>query len=296
MKSELQAALVTGLEVASMTAAGASLVLADLSASLRRWRLLAIALLINFALLPAVGWLIASATAESAGGIAAAVLILAAAPGGGTGPLLALVAGADVALSVAVTFLLALGSCVLTPLFLYLGAGAHAEHGVTAPPLLQLLSALALYQLLPLAIGASVRARAPKLGERVAKLASRVAIVLLAVLAAGLVQRLSSVFVTTSLRGWCALLGLVVASLWAWLPVRDAPSRVRSLALTTGIRNCSLSLVIAARWGHQQAVVAVLQFAFTMYAVCFLYAGWARSSGLTRAPALPGHPIPRDGD
>jgi bile acid:Na+ symporter, BASS family len=276
---QLQGAAVTLLELTSMLAAGASLSYGDLLHGLRQWRPLLATISLNCLALPAFAWSLVHALSHEELAIAQALLITAASPGGGTGPVLALHARADVPLSVVLTFALALVSSLSTPFSLELFQLVAADANGYA--LTNLLRPLALYQLVPLVVGMAMRSRAPRVASMMANVCSKLALALLLLLGLVLLRELYDALRTTSAVAWATLLLTSIAGILGSHWMLSSGPRSAAIALTTTVRNCALSLMIAARWTTHGTVVAVLQFALVMYAVALSYTFFVRSRQLS---------------
>jgi BASS family bile acid:Na+ symporter len=272
--AQLQGTAVTLLVITSMFAAGASLSYRDLIHGLRQWRALLAAVAFNCLLLPVFAWLMGRGLLQGELAIAQALLITAASPGGGTGPVLVLHARADVPLSVVLTFALALISSVSTAVTLEHFKLVSYTQGYA---LTDLLGPLAVYQLMPLLVGMSLRSCAPRAASPLASICSKLALALLVLLGVVLLRELSDALRATSARAWTAL--VIVAAAGILCSHRLLPSTTGSaaIALTTTIRNCALSLLIASRWTTRGTVVAVLQFALVMYSIALSYTFLIRS-------------------
>lgn len=140
---------------------------------------------------------------------------------------------------------------------------------------------LVLFQLAPLAAGSAIRWRLPASADRWAGPAQRGANALLLLVIAGLLVTKGQVLLQMDWLGLgvCVLLACANVALGAL--VGGPPSVRRSLALVTGVRNISLSLLLAASYLPDPLTdVAILSFGlFTMVVPALAAAVWARRPG-----------------
>ncbi len=247
------AALVIALAVVSTLAAGASV-------DDRRWRahlagtrgVLALQLLA----LPALAWALDRGLGLGPAG--AGLIVAAAAPGGSTGPLLALLAGGAMpfaaALFVALTVAGAVVAVVATLALDVAGVGAVARAAAI----------VTVVSLAPLLVGLALRARHPTLAIRLARGLSRLgAGLLLATLVALAVQHGGDL---ADPRTLAVAAALIVASI---APASLLAPRARALAAAqVGLtRNLTLALVVLVAIDAPAAAIgAVLSYGLLMYA------------------------------
>ena len=251
--------LVAVLLVAGMVALGTALDVGLLRARLRHPGGLVVVLAVNLLVVPAVGVALAAA-ADLAPPVALGLVLAAAAPGGGTGALLALHARGDVPTGVVLQVLLAGSSLLVTPLWVAAYAGGSE---LSVGPLVVGLLA---FQLAPLAAAALLRARRPGAAARLHPLARRVADVSLVVLVVGLLLTEGGELgrIGAQALGLMAVLVLLTLAT-VLLPVGDAAVR-RAAGMTTAVRNLSLAL-LAASYAADPAVtsLSVLAYGLVMY-------------------------------
>ncbi|HVK16437.1 MAG TPA: bile acid:sodium symporter [Fimbriiglobus sp.] len=226
--------------VACMAAAGLGLGVRDVIAPLRRARLVALAVVANFVVAPALAYaLIAVIPLERP--YAIGLLLLGGAAGAPFLPKLAELAKGDLAFSVGLMLLLTVGSVAFMPVVLPL-----LIPGLSADPW-PILRPLLVTMLLPLAAGMAVRRRSERWASRlrpVIGVVSNVSMVLAVVLLVGLnfgamigtfgsgAVAVAVLFVAVSLAVGYALGG-------------PAPGTRSVLGLGTGQRNVAAALVIA---------------------------------------------------
>ncbi|WP_125810809.1 hypothetical protein [Actinoplanes sp. ATCC 53533] len=254
--------LVVGvLLIASMTAAGTAVTVADFRALAARRVVLAVAVAVNVLLVPGLA-VVACAVAGLAPSATLGIVLAAAAPGGGTGALLTLHARGDLALAAALQGVLAPLGLLSAPLWAEVSGHDVVASGWAGAGLV--VGGLA-GQLAPLALGMWLRRRDPDRAARVHRVARRVADVLLA----GLV----GYFVVTAggqlpALGWppiavaVLLVGVCLAvTMIGWL---GRPAIRRAVAMTSAVRNLSLALFFATPAGVG-VVVALLAYGLVMY-------------------------------
>jgi len=202
-------------------------------------------ILLNFVVVPCVAaGLVAGLDVTPAAG--AAVIIMAVAPGGPMGAFLAQQARGDLAMAVALLLALNLLNPLLTPGWIdLLGL---AQEG-TELELFGIFKTLVGYQLIPLSVGLLMRDRVPAFTARWQPRVSRLAQLLLVIIVVGFTITNGEVLSELSIRPVIAILGTVGASLGVGLLFgigeRGLPA---SLALTAGIRNGSMALVLVGAW------------------------------------------------
>lgn len=243
-----------------MIATGLSVAGADLLRVARNGRLVALALLANYLLVPAVTvallrWF------DAHPAIASGFLILAVCPGAPYGPPFTAIAKGDTTLSVGLMVLLAGTSALAAPALLAcllpLVPGNEAlpvdAHGI--------LVVLLVTQLLPLCIGVTIRQRRPSLAARFLAPALRLSKVLNLAAVALILATKYPVLIEIRLRGLLGMLLLLGASVAiGWWSGGPALETRKSLAVTTALRNVSVGLVIASGDFGPGAVTVVVAY------------------------------------
>ena len=256
--------LIGALAVVSTLAAGLAAAPEGGAAVARRTMVLAVVL--NVAALPLAVWAaVRLAGLDAAGGL----VLAAAAPGGSTGPLLAVLGGGEAALAARAFVVLTVagtGSALAVTAALDAGSGG----AVAVAALVGAATALA-----PLVAGLAVRARAPAWARHwqpwLARLALALLVATVAVLAArhGAAARLADVVVGA---------GATVAAL-AIGRVAGGPAARCALAQVSAVRNLTLALVVLAAIGAPPArSVSVLGYGLAMYVVALAAAVGGRSA------------------
>jgi BASS family bile acid:Na+ symporter len=253
------------LVVAMMASVGLHLSLAEAWAGLRRWWVLALAVLANVLLMPAlvlgVGELL-----DLSAGTRMGLLVVAAAPGGPTGPMFTRMAGGDLGFGTSLQVLLSVLALVGAPLTVAL-LGGHGGQSLLWP----MVEMLALFQLLPLVSGMLVRGWRRAWADRLGPLLGKLANALLLLVVIGLLVTRGEDLLTQGLGVHAALVALVVlpiASGFAWPP---GPLRATLLAagFVTTVRNVSVALLLSASFFvHDPAVdVVILVWGFYMMVI-----------------------------
>ena len=263
--------------VTSMLAMGMSLTIAQIVEPLRNVRLVVLALLANFVLVPALAYLIA-AVIPIDDDLRTGLIVLATAAGAPFLPKLVQVAHGPIALGVGVMVLLMLVTIAYLPIVLPL-----LLPGVDVDPW-SIAQSLVVLMLVPLAIGLLIRANAASTAAEYGPVftkASSLAIVILMV--AGLALSARNILGLLGTGGIVALL-LFVAGLLAIgvvLGGRDPGTRA-VLGLGTAQRNVSAALVVTAQNFGTDTLTFVLVGAIVMLLILMPV---ARRLGGGTAPA-----------
>jgi len=174
-------------------------------------------------------------------------------PGGTASNLVALIAKADVALSVLLTSCSTILASVATPILVKLLVGSTiAISGWT------LCTATARVVLLPVLLGMLVNARAPKLATRISRFTPFASVILVALICGGVVAENAPLLFSTSSSGGARLVPLIVSSVLGlhsvgFLAGYLVPRRglgfgertSRTISIETGMQNSALAVVLA---------------------------------------------------
>jgi len=239
--------------VSSMLAVGLSLTLGQILSPLRNGRLVALALLLNFVLMPLAALLIARLLRLDQP-LGVALLLLGTAGGAPFLPLLARIAKGNLAFAVGLMVLLMVVTVGYMPLVLPL-----LLEGVSVDPL-KIGRSLVLLMLLPLAIGLLVKARLNAVAARVQPSLNRVSTLTLALLIVLLlatnIQNVLSLFGT---RGVLAsILFIVLASGIGWIMGGQGSDTRGVLALGSAQRNIAAALVVGGQNFEDPRVVVMV--------------------------------------
>jgi predicted Na+-dependent transporter len=226
--------------ITSMLAMGLSLTVKQIIDPLRNARLVILALVANFVVVPIVAYLILLVIPLEQG-LATGLIIIATAAGAPFLPKLAQVAKGDVALSVGLMVLLMVVTIVYLPIVLPL-----LLQGVQVNPL-DIAQSLVILMLIPLAAGLFVKARYETVAESLfphMNQASSLAMVLLVV--SGLAVNIRSIIGVIGTGGILAILIFLVVSLVCGYLLGGREAGIRSvLGLGTAQRNLSAAFLVA---------------------------------------------------
>lgn len=264
----LQSIAISVLVVLMMVAIGLDLTVEDLRAGLRQRWALAIAGLINLVAVPAI---VFALSRSMPAGVAVGLVMVAAAPGGPTGPLFARMARADLGFATSLQVLLALAGLVTAPLTLELLAGQSGERSLFLP----MLATLVAFQLVPLAVGMLVRARKPDAAARMARPLGIVVNVLLLAIIVGLLTTRGQILLQQTLAFHGLLIGLVLVPLAVAIAWPRDPDRAKAIGMVTTVRNLSVALLLSATFYTDPEVdAAILCWGFYMMALPAGIAAW----------------------
>ncbi len=266
----------------TLLAMGMGLTSVEVVGALRRVRVLAIGLVVNFVAIPALVLLLVQVFAID-GPVAVGLLLCALAPGSGVGPLLVDYARGDVGLSVGLLLGLTFSSVALTPILLgwWSGGDVGVALSVTALPTMGLIVA---FQVVPLVAGLLLRRYAESPTRRVQPWIARIARwLMLGIIAAYLLTQ-GQLFLANGVRPFVVSLVAILASfLVGWAPLLRTRTERVSMGLTAMNRNLALAMLLAAMlFTHPSTVAAILTYGILMLIVAFAIAAWLRRS----TPAL----------
>lgn len=248
--------------IASMAALGLSLTVAQIVQPLSNVRLVAMALLANFVLTPALA-LVLRAAIPMAEGYGIGLILLATAAGAPFLPKLVQVAKGAVALSVGIMVLLMVATIVYVPLALPL-----LLPGVTVNPL-DIAASLVVLMLIPLAIGLFIHSRYATVAERLQPALAQISNVgLMLGFVALLALNWRSLLATIGSGAILALVLLIVSAfLFGWLLAGKERAARPVLGLGTAQRNISAALVVAgANFSDPDVLVMCMAGALLMLA------------------------------
>lgn len=266
------------LIMAMMVAIGLRTEFGQVVATLRQPRLVLRSVAANFVLVPlaAVG-LQYLFPAESL--VAAGFLVLSVCAGAPLGPVAAVIAKGDVPLSVGLMVTLAVLSAVFSPVLLALLLSPVVTAADIRVDLPHIVQTLIFAQILPLGLGLAARRWWPARAERVARpLLTLSNVILLAViLMIGATQfRDARVFSRATGIGLVVLPILSLVS--GWVCGGPGMAARKTLALTTGIRNTAMALVIVTvNFSGTNAVTTV-----AAYGIVSIVGGLACAGGMRR--------------
>jgi len=226
--------------VTGMLAMGLSLTVAQIVAPLRNTRLVILALLANFLLVPSLAYLIGLIIPLS-DGLRTGLILVSTAAGAPFLPKLAQAARGNTALSVGLMVLLMVVTVLYMPIVLPL-----LIQGVTVKPW-DIARSLIVLMLIPLAVGLFMKARyAPTADQLQPYMAQTSTFALVLLLVAGLLSNLSAMLAIIGTGGFIAALLFLAGAfvIGYFLGGQDAPTR-SVLGLGTAQRNLAAALVVA---------------------------------------------------
>jgi BASS family bile acid:Na+ symporter len=248
--------------VAIMLSIGLTVKFEQVLASARQVRLVVLGIVANFVLVPlvTVGLLYGFQTPHL---VSAGFLILAVCPGAPVGPTFTGIAKGDVSLATGLMVILAGLSAVLAPALLTVLLGWLSSERNLDIDYLQIAGTLLVTQIIPLAIGLGMHEWAPGLSGLLVKPTSLVANLLLLAVVGLILATQYQTLGAFRLRGWLGMLLLLGASVSiGWLGGGTAQAARRAMAVTTGVRNAAVGLVIvSANFADTPAVTAVVAYA-----------------------------------
>ena len=239
--------------VSSMLAVGLSLTIRQILAPLRDLRLVVMALVANFILMP-LGAFVISRLVQLDPSLYVAFLLLGTAAGAPFLPKLASVAGGNLAFAVGLMVMLMVLTVGYMPLVLPL-----ALEGVSVDPL-KIARSLILLMLIPLAIGLFVKARFDVVAARVAALLNRLSSISLALMIAlMLITNVSNILALFGSRGVLASVLFLVAGLAiGWFSGVGGAGIKSVSALGTAQRNIAAALVVGGQNFEDPKVVVMI--------------------------------------
>lgn len=270
--------LVTLTLIEMMVTIGLSVRFTEVIGVARNWRLVAQAVLANYVLVPAaaVGLLLLF---HSHPLVAAGFLVAAVCPGAPYGPPFTAMAKGNVPVAVGLMVILAGSSALVAPLLLHLLLPILSGDEPLKIDVIKMVGTLLLTQLLPLGIGLIVRQRRPALADKLIKPANRLSTVLNLVVFGVILVVQFHLLEHIKAVGFAGMLALVMATLVVgWLLGGPGSDNRKAMALTTGVRNVGVSLVIVtASFPGTPAVTAALAYAlFQTIILALLALAWGR--------------------
>jgi BASS family bile acid:Na+ symporter len=239
--------------VSSMLAVGLSLTIRQIVAPLRNGRLLSLALLANFVLMP-LGALAIARILKLDQPLGVALILLGAAAGAPFLPKLAGIAKGDLAFAVGLMVLLMVLTVGYMPLVLPL-----LLEGVSVDPM-KIARSLVLLMLLPLGIGLAMNARLESIAEKMRAPLNRISSLSLALLfVLMLVTNIQNVISLFGTRGILAsILFLLAGAAIGWLLGGPGLGTKGVLALATAQRNIAAALVVGGKDFDPKVLVMIV--------------------------------------
>ena len=239
--------------LSSMLSMGLSLTVAQILAPLRNYKLVSLALLANFVLMPFAAFFIARLLRlDQPLGIA--LLLLGTASGAPFLPLLARISNANLAFAVGLMVLLMVVTVGYMPLVLPL-----LLEGVSVDPM-KIGRSLVFLMMLPLAIGLLVKARLGRLAAQIQPSLSRVSILsLILLIALLLITNMQNVLSLYGTRGVLASIFFIAAGSGVGWALGGPQSDTRGvMALGTAQRNIAAALVVGGQSFNDPKVIVMV--------------------------------------
>ena len=262
----------------TLLAMGMGLTFAEVVGALRRGRILALGIVVNFVAIPALVLLLVKIFAID-DDVAVGLLLCGITPGSGVGPLLVDYARGDVGLSVGLLLGLTFSSVVLTPILLGWWSGGDFGPALSATtwPTMRLILA---FQVVPLIAGLLLRRYAESRTRRAQPWIARIARwLMLGIIAAYLITQ-GQLLLANGLRPFVVSVVAILASfLVGWAPPLRARTERVALGITSMNRNLALAMLLAAMlFPHPATLATVLAYGILMLIVAFVIAAWFRRS------------------
>jgi predicted Na+-dependent transporter len=272
--------------LASMLAMGLSLTIPAIVSSVSNLRLMLLALMVNFVVVPAVAYGAAELLiSDSHPGLKTGLILVGAAAGAPFLPKLVQTARGPLALGVGLMVLLMLVTIVYLPLVLPLLLPGSVEVDSW-----QIAKSLIVLMLLPLGVGLLVRARYPSFAATFQPVATHVSTVAVGfLLIALLVVNFTKIISTVGTGGILAALIVLVGAFAVGFLVGGRPEEQRSvLGLATAQRNLSAAIVVAAQnFGNDAEVITMVMLVGVIgMMILFAAAGELGRRSLARSPVV----------
>lgn len=276
--------------LASMLAMGLSLTIPAIAESVSNVRLMMLALVVNFIVVPAIAYGAAELLiSDSHPGLKTGLILVGAAAGAPFLPKLVQTACGPLALGVGLMVVLMVVTIVYLPLVLPLLLPGSVEVDSW-----QIAKSLILLMLLPLGAGLLIRARHPDFAATFRPVATQVSTVAVGFLmVALLVVNFEKIISTVSTGGILAALIVLVAAFAVGFLVGGRPEEQRSvLGLGTAQRNLSAAIVVAAQnFGDDAEVITMVMLVGVIgLIVLFATAGELGKRSLARYPTTTDEP------
>ena len=245
----------------------------------KRHDLLLRALLANYILVPgaALGLLLLFHASPM---VAAGFLVAAVCPGAPYAPPFTSMAKGNVTLAVGLMVVLAASSAIVAPVLLGFLIPIISENAVVKINVAKMIGTLLAAQLLPLCVGLWIRHAHPSLAERLKKPAGILSLCLNLILLTVIIFAEFPTLADIHFRGYFGMLCLVLATLLAGrlVTTQVEGDTVKSIVLTTAVRNVGVSLVIVtASFPGTAAITSATAYAIFQTVIIALVAlAWGR--------------------
>ncbi len=254
--------------ISSMLSMGLSLTTKQIVEPLKDTKLVALALVANFVIVPAVAYAITILLSLDTS-ISIGLILVSTAAGAPFLPKLVEVAKGNTAFSVGLMVLLMVVTIVYLPLVLPL-----LLEGVDVNPL-DIAQSLVVLMLIPLGIGLFIKARYENAAEKMRPtFASASNLAILALIVLGVVLNFDSMIALVGSKGLLAAAIFVAAAFFIGYLLAGKDRSIKSvMALGTGQRNISAALVVAAQNFDADVITYLLVFSVIGFILLFPTAG-----------------------
>ncbi|PIE43965.1 MAG: Na(+)-dependent transporter [Gammaproteobacteria bacterium] len=280
MSAQLLNTILLPMALASMMLAlGLSLQPGNFAKVFNSPRAIAMGLLLQLIGLPLMAWLIIALTSPSLE-LAAALILIALAPGGATSNAITYLSRGDTALSISLTAITSLVTPFTLPVLLslqYQWLGIDSEE--LRLPILPTMAKLVVVTLIPVVTGMALRHRFPSLIQSIQQPIQKVVGLLFIALIVALSwvnhQRLPEILSSTSLSVLSlSVLAMLVANQLS-RAARLSPEQEITLTIETGIQNAGTAIMIAASLMGQPALAMIaLYYGIAMNLPALMIIGW----------------------
>lgn len=264
-----------------MLGMGVTLDLGDFRRVLHYKRLVVVGVVLQFTIMPALGWLIAY-TLDLPTPFAVGLILVASCPGGTASNVIAFLARADVPLSVTMTAVSTLSAAIMTPALTALLASSRVD-----VPAAGLLLSTVQVVIVPIVLGVALNQYVPSITRRLLPVAPLVAVVMITLIVASIIGAGRDEIVAAAARLVVAVAALHVGGFTlgyyiALLMVGDRRA-ARTISIEVGMQNSGLGVVLA-RQNFASPLVAIpsaISSLFHSLIGSLVAAIWRHSAGAT---------------
>ena len=264
---------------AIMLSMGLTLQVEDFKRVLRRPRLVALGVVLQYAVMPLLGWMVARLMGLPTP-LAVGLILVSCCPGGVASNVISYIARADVPLSVSMTAVSTLLSAVMTPALTVVLAGSRVD-----VPAAGLLIDTVQVVIVPIVLGLMLRRYARKVTDIVLPVAPLMAVVLITLIVASIIGANSTDILQSGLRLVIAVFLLHVSGFLLGyglaLLLRSGIVSARTISVEVGMQNSGLGVVLATQ-NFSDPLVAVPSAISSLFhsLIGSVLAGLWRASGL----------------
>jgi len=240
--------LITMALACTMLFMGMTLTVEDFQSTLQNPRVVFLGVAAQYGIMPFLGWIVAK-TFRLPSALAAGIILVGCCPGGTASNLVALIAKADVALSVMMTSASTMTAAILTPLLTKFLVGSLVPINGK-----DLLFSTIQVVLAPVAVGLTLNTTVPKLSKAVSPFTPLVSVLIVAMICGSVVASnavtLSNATIGKPLIAAVALLhlgGFALGYCCTKYLGRQSEKTCRTVSIEVGMQNSALAVVLAAK-------------------------------------------------